>query len=94
MGEAAVITVTARFRARDADALVPLLQALADHSRSEPGCLAYDYYRSGDDFTSIEHWSDAKAEAAHNDTAFLRDSLKAILPLIDGSPAVTRWQRL
>ena len=89
-----MITVTARFQSREPGALVPLLRELAAHSRGEPGCLAYDYYRNGERFTSIEHWQSAEAEAAHNATAFLRDILRRILPLLDGRPEVTRWTRI
>ena len=89
-----MITVTARFQSREPGALVPLLRELAAHSRGEPGCLAYDYYQSGERFTSIEHWDSAGAEAAHNRTAFLHEILPRILPLLDGRPEVTRWTRL
>lgn len=98
MGQDAVtaVTVTARFRARpgQAEALIPLLSELAKHSRAELGCLDYGYFRLGDDFTSIEHWASAEAEAAHNDTEFLRGILRRILPLLDGRPQVTRWERV
>ena len=89
MGQAGVITVTARFRARpgQAEALIPLLTQLAQHSRGEDGCLDYGYFRDGDNFTSIEHWDSAGAEAAHNDTDFLRSTLRLILPLLFSGPA-------
>ncbi|WP_185968424.1 putative quinol monooxygenase [Paracoccus sp. M683] len=88
--------VTARFRARagQADQLIPLLVELADHSRTEPGCLSYDYFRSGDRFTSFEHWATPQAETGHNQTAYLDAILTRILPLLDGRPEVTRWSRL
>lgn len=96
MGQAAVIWVTARFRAApgQAEALVPLLAELAAHSRDEPGCAGYVYLRDGDAFSSVEQWADAAAEAAHNDSDFLRAILKRILPLLDGRPQVTRWDRV
>ena len=96
MGQAAVIWVTARFRAApgQAEALVPLLAELAAHSRDEPGCAGYVYLRDGDAFSSVEQWADAAAEAAHNDSDFLRAILKRILPLLDGRPQVSRWDRI
>ena len=96
MGQAAVIWVTARFRAApgQAEALVPLLAELAAHSRDEPGCAGYVYLRDGDAFSSVEQWADAAAEAAHNDSDFLRAILKRILPFLDGRPQVTRWDRI
>lgn len=96
MGQAPVITVTARFRAAKGQSatLIPLLRELAEHSRGEPGCADYGYFRQGDEFTSIEHWDSPEAEAAHNDTDFLRKILRQILPLLDGRPQVTRWERV
>ncbi|MFV0408780.1 MAG: putative quinol monooxygenase [Paracoccus sp. (in: a-proteobacteria)] len=63
------------------------------YSRGEAGCLDYGYFRQGDEFTSIEYWADAEAEAAHNDTDFLREILRDIQPLLDGRPSVMRWTR-
>ncbi len=96
MGQAPVIWVTARFRARSgqAEALVALLRDLAGHSRTELGCVEYGYYQSGDEFTSIEVWDSAAAEHAHNATDFLSAMVQRILPLLDGRPQVTRWSRV
>lgn len=96
MGQAPVIWVTARFQARpgQAGALLPLLRELAAHSRTEPGCVEYGYYQSGDAFSSIEVWDSPEAEHAHNNTEFLGEILKRILPLLDGRPQVMRWSRV
>lgn len=98
MGQAPVtaVTVTAHFRASPgrADALVPLLIQLANHSRGERGCVDYGYFRQSENFTSIEHWASPEDEAARNDTDFLREILRQILPLLDGRPQVTHWQRV
>ena len=91
-----MITVTARFNALPGkgDELVPLLAQLSEHSRGEPGSAGYGYFRKGDDFLSIEHWTSPEAETAHNDTDYLRAILKKILPLLDGKPQVTRWEQV
>ena len=96
MGQAPVIWVTARFRAQpgQAAALLPLLRDLAAHSRTEPGCVEYGYYQSDEDFTSIEVWDSPEAEHAHNNTDYLGEILKRILPLLDGRPQVSRWSRI
>ena len=96
MGKAPVIWVTARFRARSgqAEALVALLRDLAGHSRTELGCVEYGYYQSGDEFTSIEVWDSPEAERAHNNTDYLGEILKRILPLLGGRPQVSRWSRI
>lgn len=97
MGQAGMsVHVTARFRAAagKADALVPLLVRLAEGSRTESGCLRYDYLQNGDLFTSVEEWATPEAERAHNDTDALRAMLRDILPLLDGRPEVTRWTRI
>ena len=91
-----MITVTARFNALPGkgDELVPLLAQLSEHSRGEPGSAGYGYFRKGDDFLSIEHWTSPEAEAAHNDTDYLREILKKILPLLADRPEVTRWEQV
>lgn len=88
------LRVTARITARDPDALIPLLHQLTEHSRTEPGCLDYGWYRKGAVFTSIELWSSFDAERAHNQTAFLDAILAHILPLIEGRPEVIRWEAI
>lgn len=95
MGKAPVIWVTARFQVEpgQADALLPLLRELAAHSRQEPGCVEYGYYRNGNAFTSIEVWDSPEAERAHDGTEFLAGILTHILPLLDGRPQVMRWTR-
>lgn len=84
--------VTARIRSQNAEALIPLLQDLTRNTLTEPGCLAYGWLRAEDLFTSIESWTSADAERAHNQTAFLDDILTRILPLLDGKPEVIRWK--
>lgn len=88
------LRVTARITARDPDALVPLLRELTEHSRGEPGCLDYGWYRNGDLFTSIELWDSAVSERAHNQTAFLDTILVRIRPLLASSPEVIRWETI
>lgn len=96
MGKAPVIWVTARFQVKpgQAGALLPLLRELSAQSRTEPGCIEYGYYQSGEVFTSIEHWDSPEAERAHNQTEFLAEILGRILPLLDGRPQVMRWSRV
>lgn len=89
------VHITARFSAVPgrADALVPLLQRLAENSRAEPGCLSYVYLRSDDLFTSVEEWDSPEAARTHNDSVFLAEILKEILPLLTGRPEVVYWSR-
>lgn len=93
-GESAMIWVTARFSSSEPELLIPLLRILANHSRGEPGCIAYDYYHNGDTFTSIECWETAEAERAHNQTEFLDQWLNLAAPLLTGKADVTRWTKI
>ncbi len=89
------VHITARFRAAPgcSDALILLLRRLAENSRAEPGCVTYIYMQSGDLFTSVEEWADEDAARAHNDSIFLADILKDIVPLLTGRPEVLYWSR-
>ncbi len=89
------VHITARFRAAPGQtgALIPLLRRLAENSRAEPGCLSYVYLQSEDLFTSVEEWESPEAAHAHNDSVFLADILREILPLLSGRPEVVYWSR-
>ncbi|MFI6043660.1 putative quinol monooxygenase [Nocardia sp. NPDC051321] len=52
----------------DADELERRLRLLSDASKTEPGCLEYEVFRSSErpeQFVSIEKYADADAFAAH-----------------------------
>jgi quinol monooxygenase YgiN len=65
-----VIFITARFRVRaeDADAWLEITREFTDTTRSEPGCLWFDWFRSVDDpceYALVEAFADEAAGGAH-----------------------------
>ncbi|MBC9247627.1 antibiotic biosynthesis monooxygenase [Paracoccus sp. 11-3] len=91
--------VTSRFRIRSGmtDQAMPILAELVAHSQKEAGCIDYGYFRQADDphaFTSIEVWASAKDETTHNNTPFLSDAVRRLMPFLDGRPQVTRYHQI
>ena len=61
-----VATIPAKPEA--ADAIREALKALAEATRAEEGCLAYDLFESGSapgTFVTVERWTDSAALDAH-----------------------------
>ncbi|MFG1793240.1 putative quinol monooxygenase [Nocardia sp. NPDC049149] len=63
-----------------------LLQTFAEASRTEPGCLAYDIFRSVEQperFISIEKYVDDAAFAAHRSSDHMRElGLEQLIPML------------
>ncbi|MFC9433295.1 putative quinol monooxygenase [Nocardia sp. NPDC057030] len=70
----------------DADELERRLRLLSDASKTEPGCLEYEVFRSSENperFVSVEKYADADAFAAHRETAHFRDiGLAQVIPML------------
>jgi quinol monooxygenase YgiN len=82
-----VLYVIARMRAKPetAETLRQLWLALRDETRKEPGCISYQVLqnsRDGTEFTSIEQWADAAAEAAHMTTPHVQTFVSQLAPLL------------
>ncbi|MGK7890443.1 MAG: putative quinol monooxygenase [Leptolyngbyaceae cyanobacterium] len=78
-------------------ALMERLQTLAQQSRQESGCLEYHFYQSTTvptQFTSFEQWRDAQSEAAHWQTAHVREAIAAFPDLLDGEATITQYQQI
>ncbi|MEO1352723.1 MAG: putative quinol monooxygenase [Cyanobacteria bacterium J06635_15] len=91
--------VTAKFTAKEnyVTDMISLLTKLASATRSETGCLDYDYYQSSDNpriFTSIEAWETPEAEAAHWTTQHLKDALIQLPNLMDGEAEVMKYHKI
>lgn len=62
------VVATIPVKAEHVDALRTALTGLAEATRQEPGCLAYDLYESAAApgvFVTVERWSDQAALDAH-----------------------------
>jgi quinol monooxygenase YgiN len=70
------VTVVATFvpeESRVGD-FVELMESMVRSSRSEPGCLRYDFYKDGEGrFFILEDYSDQSAVEAHRETAHYKD---------------------
>jgi quinol monooxygenase YgiN len=69
------------------EAIEPLLDELAAHTRDEPGCLLYLVNRSTtnpDTFVLYEHYRDDAALAAHRESRHFQDlAVGRIIPQLD-----------
>jgi quinol monooxygenase YgiN len=79
-----LIFITAKFRVRPehADGWPEITRAFTEATRSEPGCLWFDWSRSVDDtseYVLVEAFRDDDAGAAHVQSAHF-DAAKAELP--------------
>jgi quinol monooxygenase YgiN len=79
-----MIFITAKFsvRAEDADAWPEITRDFTEATRSEPGCLWFDWSRSVDDpgeYVLVEAFRDGDAGAAHVQSAYFR-AAQAELP--------------
>jgi quinol monooxygenase YgiN len=88
-----MIVVVGRVRT-DADrreALVRVGQAVAEASRSEPGCISYRLYEDteqSNEFVFVEEWDSDEALQRHFATAHIREFLDAIPATIVAPPDV------
>ncbi|KAA8884738.1 antibiotic biosynthesis monooxygenase [Nocardia colli] len=82
------LVVVARVSATpaDADELERRLRLLSDASKTEPGCLEYEVFRSSEHperFVSIEKYTDADAFAAHRETEHFHSiGLAQVIPML------------
>ncbi len=91
--------VTAKFTAKNGcvDDMISLLEKLASETRSETGCLDYNYYQSlekPESFTSIEIWETPEAETAHWNTEHIKEALAQLPKLMDGDAEVTKYHKV
>ena len=83
--------VTLRFRAADADRLMPVLARYVVVSRGHEGCRNIDLCASAtapDTFVVIEKWESPGAQRAHFDTADMVEMAEACHGLLRGPPDI------
>ena len=77
---------------READLQALMLDLTAKVKAEEPGCVTFDWVRdSGTErgYVVIEQYADQAAYERHLATAYLRDFLPRLAPLLDAPPAVS-----
>jgi quinol monooxygenase YgiN len=70
---------------------VATAQQLAQASRTEPGCLSYELWKSADDlfYSVVERYVDADAAQAHRKTDHYRSIGRKLGEYLDGKPDIT-----
>jgi len=84
------------FRPDAAEAARKICQALVVPTRSEPGCLRYDFYCNVDDpndVTFIEEWSSHRALDSHLASAHVAAAFGTATPLFDAEPRILKYMR-
>lgn len=88
-----MIFITARFRVRPehAEQWPEISREFTEATRSEPGCLWFDWFRSVEDPTEyalVEAFRDADAGAAHVQSDHFRKAQQTLPPYLTETPRV------
>ncbi|MEQ8824846.1 MAG: putative quinol monooxygenase [Filomicrobium sp.] len=78
-------------------ALIEVLQKLADETRKEDGAEEYGFIqdqKSPHVVLSYEKWRDADAEAAHWKTAHLKTAIAEFGDILDGQPLIYKGPKV
>ena len=91
--------VTARFVCfeKTLEQAKAVLKRLTEATRTEAGCLAYEYFQDVEDptqFLSVERWQSVEAEAAHWETEHLKSALADLDGLMDGAAQVNKYESI
>ncbi len=74
------------------DQFLELAENMVKETRKEPGCMTYILYKScftpENEFVFYEEYKDQKALDFHNESAYLKEFLSAIAPMLDSAPKV------
>ena len=73
------------------DQIEPMLQALADGTHGEQGCVLYSLHRgleNPDQFTTVEKWTSTEALDGHLHSAHLQTALGAAGELLAEPPLI------
>ena len=91
--------VIARIQVKS-DAVESLRQALhelAVATRKETGCVSYRLFQNQNnslEFTTVEEWVSAAAEAAHMTTPHVRKAIPVLQAALVGAPDMQRYREL
>ncbi|GAA2757690.1 putative quinol monooxygenase [Actinopolymorpha rutila] len=92
-----MIFITAKFRVRpeDADRWPAIVADFTQATRSEPGCLWFDWSRSLDDPTEyvlVEAFRDDDAGAAHVQSAHFQEARRTLPPHLAQTPRIVNFK--
>jgi quinol monooxygenase YgiN len=88
-----MIFITAKFRVRpeDADRWPEISREFTEATRSEPGCLWFDWSRSLDDpneYVLVEAFRDDEAGAAHVQSGHFKTAQRTLPPHLAETPRI------
>jgi quinol monooxygenase YgiN len=92
-----MIFITAKFRVKpeDADSWPAIARDFTEATRSEPGCLWFDWSRSVEDPTEyvvVEAFRDAAAGAEHVGSAHFRAAQQTLPPHLVETPRIVHFE--
>ena len=87
---------TARFTVKDGeiDTALGAIGPFVEHTRTEPGTLRYESYRSADRPNEFLHWmtfEDEAAERAHGSSDAVQRFTARLYPACVAEPTFERW---
>ena len=90
---------TARFRIREGelDAALDAIRTFVAHTRTEPGTLRYESWRSLVDPLAFEHqmeFADQAAEDVHGSSDAVRAFTSVLYSLCEQEPTFEHWERV
>ena len=91
-----MIFITAKFRVRpeDADRWPEISRSFSEATRSEPGCLWFDWSRSLDDpneYVLVEAFADGEAGAAHVQSAHFKQAQQDLPAHLAETPRIVNF---
>ena len=94
-----MVRVMARITARAGNetALRLVLRDLLGPSRSESGCVSYDFFENEDnplEFVTVEHWRDQEAAEAHLATPHVAKAITLASDLLAQAPLIHRFREV
>jgi len=91
-----MIFITAKFRVRpeDSDRWLEITRSFTEATRSEPGCLWFDWSRSLDDpneYVLVEAFADGEAGAAHVQSAHFKQAQQDLPAHLAETPRIVNF---
>lgn len=88
------VVAKAKAQPGKAETLKPILLALVDQTRQDPGCLSYHLLQGLDDpteFVFVEEWANDGQMQAHLATSHVQQALAQAAPLLAEPPDIRRY---
>ena len=77
------------------DEALELMKRMSVASRSEEGCISYEFYVGLSDFNTLllfQEWDNVDSLQAHFETTHMEEFLKVLPDILDGEPTTRRYE--